>query len=60
MGVFPLPTVKGGGSALLDYTLQRYKARGIEKVQLLSTQDKYYLNRGWKVKSNADEACTVM
>jgi hypothetical protein len=53
-------TVKGGGSALLDYTLQRYKARGIEKVQLLSTQDEYYLNRGWKVKSNANEACTVM
>ncbi len=51
--------VKGAGSALLDHTLQRYKVLGVEKVQLLATNDKYYIDRGWKAESESNECPTM-
>ena len=51
--------VKGAGSALLDHILQRYKVLGVEKVQLLATNDKYYIDRGWKAESESNECPTM-
>ena len=45
---------KGGGSALLNYELQRYKAGDVEKVRLYSVEDEYYLSRGWKTEPEFD------
>ena len=39
---------KGGGSSLMDYMIQRYRIRGVERIKLYSINDEYYLSRGWK------------
>ncbi|CAC9435597.1 hypothetical protein BSPLISOX_1246 [uncultured Gammaproteobacteria bacterium] len=46
--------VKGGGSSLLNYMLQRFKANNVKRVQLRSIRDKYYLDRGWEKKEETD------
>jgi N-acetylglutamate synthase-like GNAT family acetyltransferase len=35
-------TVKGGGSALLDYIAQSYKEKNIERIRLYASKDEYY------------------
>ncbi|WP_139458270.1 hypothetical protein [Bathymodiolus thermophilus thioautotrophic gill symbiont] len=40
--------VKGAGSSLLDYILQKFKSRGAVKARLYSERDQYYLDRGWQ------------
>ncbi|OIR24153.1 hypothetical protein [Bathymodiolus thermophilus thioautotrophic gill symbiont] len=43
-----ITNVKGAGSSLLDYMLQKFKNRGAERVRLYSIRDRYYLDRGWQ------------
>ena len=52
--------VKGGGSALMDYMLRRFKSKGVKSVRIFSTNDKYYADRGWQEDENEDNDCTVM
>ncbi|AYQ57221.1 hypothetical protein MS2017_1536 [Bathymodiolus thermophilus thioautotrophic gill symbiont] len=48
---------KGGGSSLLDYMVRRYEEAGVEKIQLSSVNDEYYLDRGWQIAPKPEGAC---
>jgi hypothetical protein len=47
-------TVKGGGSALMDYMLRRFKSKGVKSVRIFSINDKYYADRGWQEELAVD------
>ncbi|CAB5498063.1 hypothetical protein [Bathymodiolus thermophilus thioautotrophic gill symbiont] len=49
--------VKGAGSSLLDYILQKFRSRGAVKARLYSVRDQYYLDRGWQRESDDYSAC---
>ena len=50
-------TVKGGGSALLDYIAQSYKEKNIERIRLYASKDEYYAQRGWKIEPYSGSSC---
>jgi N-acetylglutamate synthase-like GNAT family acetyltransferase len=52
-------TVKGGGSALMDYILRRFKSKGVKSVRIFSTNDKYYADRGWQEDEIENNNCMV-
>ncbi|CAB5505617.1 hypothetical protein THERMOS_2160 [Bathymodiolus thermophilus thioautotrophic gill symbiont] len=48
---------KGAGSSLLNDMALRYKEEGVEKIQLRSVNDEYYLDRGWQAVPEPEGAC---